>query len=174
MTYCKWLSQKTGHRYRLPTEAEWEYACRAGTTTRYFFGDDPAKLGVYAWFAGNSEDDNGELMPREVARKRPNPWGLYDMLGNVREWVLDFYSPTAYAENARSKPCLNPRGPAKGKYHVARGGDYDGEHEDLRCAARTHEEAWWAFEDPQEPKSRWYLPRRTFIGFRVAREIETK
>ncbi len=174
MNFCKWLSKTTGKRYRLPTEAEWEHACRAGAATRYFFGDDPEKLGDYAWFDDNCASDSGEQMTHPVGEKKPNPWGLYDMLGNVCEWVVDFYSPTAYAESARSRPAIAPEGPAKGKVHVARGGHYDSPAADLRCAARAFEEPWWSREDPKEPKSKWFLPKRTFIGFRVAREIEEK
>ncbi|MBM4031026.1 MAG: formylglycine-generating enzyme family protein [Planctomycetes bacterium] len=174
MTYCRWLWQKTRRKHRLPTEAEWEHACRAGTTTRYFFGDDPAKLDDYAWFEENSAGDTGEQMTHPVGEKKPNPWGLHDMLGNVAEWVLDFYSPTAYAENAKAKPCANPPGPAAGRYHVARGGHFDSPPAGLRCAARIAEDDTWKRDDPQEPKSRWYLPKRAFIGFRVAREIEDR
>ncbi len=174
--YCKWLWQKTGRKHRLPTEAEWEYACRAGTTTRYFFGDDPEKLGDYAWFDDNASEGNerGEQMTHPVGEKKPNPWGLHDMHGNVAEWVLDFYSPTAYAENAKAKPCANPRGPAGGKYHAVRGGFYDSPPADLRCAARAVETDAWKRDDPQDPKSRWFLPKQAFIGFRVAREIEDR
>jgi len=95
-------------------------------------------------------------------------------LGNVSEWVLDFYSPTAYAENARHKPAVAPQGPAKGKVHVARGGHYDSPPADLRCAARAFEEPWWTWGDPKQPKSKWFLVGGDFVGFRVAREIEEK
>ena len=169
VTFCKWLSKKTGKNYRLPTEAEWEYACRAGTKTPYSFGDDPDKLEDYAWF-----EDNSDEKTQEVARKKPNPWGLYDMHGNVREWVLDFYSPRTYAENARNGPAVSPEGPARGKVHVARGGAYDSLPEELRCADRAFKESWWDSGFPQEPKSKWWLPKMTFIGFRVVREIESE
>ena len=86
--YAEWLSARTGEFFRLPTEAEWEYACRAGTTTEFPFGDDASKLGDFAWYAGNS---TGKY--QKVGTKKPNAWGLYDMLGNVMEWTLDQYAP---------------------------------------------------------------------------------
>ena len=84
--FCKWLSAKTGHFYRLPTEAEWEYSARAGSSTAYYFGDDPKMIEQYAWSFENSEDSY-----HPVGQKKPNAWGLYDMHGNVAEWTLDQY-----------------------------------------------------------------------------------
>jgi formylglycine-generating enzyme required for sulfatase activity len=168
MTFCRWLSKKTGKKYHLPTEAQWEYACRAGTTSAYSFGDDPKKLGDFGWF-----EDTADSETNPVGKKKPNAWGLYDMSGNVREWVHDFYSPTAYKEAAKKTPTVNPKGPKTGELHVARGGDYSCSAEELRCAARTFEQDWWRSGDPQIPKSIWWLPEMDFIGFRVACSIET-
>ena len=95
MEYCRWLSAKTGKLYRLPTEAEWEYAARAGTTTPYSFGEGAEELGEYAWYVENAEK------PMPVGKKKPNPWGLHDMHGNVSEWCIDLYKPDAYAEFAK-------------------------------------------------------------------------
>ena len=101
VAFCDWLSKKEGKKYRLPTEAEWEYSCRAGTTTAYWFGDDPNKLGEYAWFSGNS---GGKT--QEVGTKQPNPWGLYDMYGNYMwQWCEDWIK-----ELNRG---LGPRGPRR-------------------------------------------------------------
>ena len=90
------------------------------------------------------------------------------MQGNVREWVHDFYSPTAYKEAAAAGVAVNPTGPKEGAVHVARGGHYDAEAKELRCGARAFEEDWWRMNDPQIPKSKWWLPQMDFIGFRVA------
>ena len=168
MTVCRWLSKKTGRKYRLPTEAEWEYACRAGTTNVFGFGNAPNRLADFAWYEDNSDGETNE-----VAKNKPNAWGLYDMSGNVCEWVYDFYSPTAYKEAAGKTPAINPKGPKTGKVHVARGGDYSSSIEELRCAARAFEEEWWRSGDPQFPKSKWWLPEMDFIGFRIARSIDT-
>src|SRR4028118_1013135 len=97
--YCKWLSAKTGQFYRLPTEAEWEYACRAGSQTVYPWGDDPAQLNENAWWGKNSD-----FKYQKVGKKKPNAWGLHDMIGNVIEWTLDQYEPTAYAHAAATHP----------------------------------------------------------------------
>ncbi len=160
MTFCRWLSQKTGKQYRLPTEAEWEYAARAGGTSPFGCAGDADQVGDYAWF-----EDNSDFGPGAVATKKPNAWGLYDMQGNVREWVQDFYQPNAYAAMANAK---NPTGPKEGKVNVARGGCYDSPAAELRCAARACEQDWWRMNDPQIPKSKWWLPQIDFIGFRVA------
>ena len=109
--YCKWLSKKTGKSYRLPTEAEWEYACRGGTTTEYYWGDDMD--GSYCWYCSNSDS---KLHP--VGEKLPNPYGLYDMNGNVWEWCSDWYGENYYSHSSST----NPQGPSSGSGRVWRGG----------------------------------------------------
>jgi formylglycine-generating enzyme required for sulfatase activity len=113
--------------YRLPTEAEWEYACRAGTTTRCWFGNESADLAKYGWFKGNSEKTT-----HPVKQKQPNPWGLYDMYGNVAEWCNDFYSD-AYDPQAEGK---DPRGAASGTERVMRGGSFAAADDACRSSAR--------------------------------------
>lgn len=163
VTFCKWLSEKTGKTYVLPTEAQWEYACRSGSEMKFGVTDNPDEMGEYAWY-----DENSEQATHPVAQKKPNAYGLYDMQGNVSEWVQDFYSPTAYAEAGVEAPLKNPMGPESGDVHVARGGSYEAYVEDLRCAQRFYEQDWWRFGDPQVPKSRWWLPEMDIIGFRIA------
>lgn len=118
--------------YRLPTEAEWEYACRAGTTTPYYFGDRHDQLQSHAWFAGNSQSH-----PHPVARWKPNAWGLYDMAGNVWEWCNDFYGATYY----RHSPTDNPRGPDHGDKRVLRGGAFSSEADNCTSWVRNCDEA---------------------------------
>ena len=168
VTFCEWLSRKTGRKYRLPTEAEWEYAASAGTTNIYGVGSDPDRLADYAWYEATADSETSE-----VGKKKPDAWGLYDMLGNVREWVYDFYSPQAYRQAAKKNPAVNSKGPKTGKVHVARGGDYSSSIEELRCASRAFEEKWWRSGDPQIPKSKWWLPEMDFIGLRIARSTNT-
>ncbi len=130
--YCQWLSAKTGQFYRLPTEAEWEYACRAGTTTAYFFGDDASKLPEYGWF-----EQNSDFKYQKVGKKKPNPWGLHDMCGNVVEWVLDQYDPETYKQGAGTSLTTDPWNRATKSYpHAVRGGSWDDQENMLRSAAR--------------------------------------
>ncbi len=164
--YCKWLSEKTGHFYRLPTEAEWEYACRANTTTAYHFGDDPALLDEYAWHYTNS---NGAY--KKVGSKKPNPWGLYDMHGNVAEMTLDQYLPDFYAKAGNG--AVNPWAIPKDLYpHVARGGSWDDDPDRLRSAARIPSKPTWKKRDPQIPRSNWWFTDASFVGFRVVRPVK--
>lgn len=159
--YCEWLSAKTGKYYRLPTEAEWEYACRAGTTTAYSFGDDPSQLNEYAWYAGNSDDAY-----HEVGLKKANPWGLHDIHGNAAEWVLDQYLPDAYS--ARKAGAKNPLiVPSKLFPRVVRGGGWDDEPAMLRSAVREGSSEDWKEQDPQIPQSIWYHTDALGVGFRV-------
>jgi len=183
--YCEWLSEVTGKRYRLPTEAEWEYACRAGASGPYFFPGDPLRfttrrllnrvLGVeteplskYAWYLSNS--NNRTHPPHTV---KPNPWGLVNMLGNVKEFCADWYAPDAYRQYSGGETLVNPRGPATGREHVIRGGSFLTDAADLRVAARdyTRHDAWLV-SDPQSPKSIWWYSDCTDVGFRVVREYE--
>ena len=173
MIYCKWLSRKTGKTYRLPTEAEWEYAARAGTTTAYFFGDDPGDLGDYAWYVDNIEDTELGQGTQEVGQKKPNPWGLHDIYGNVAEWCIDFYGEGTYNERAKVSPWDGTKPLARAKVHVARGGSWDSLAHELRSAARGFEVPdEWRAQDPQVPKSRWWLPKLGIIGFRVVCETQ--
>ena len=160
--YAEWLSAKTGHFYRLPTEAEWEYACRAGTDGAYSFGDDAAKLTDYAWFSTNA---NGKY--EKVGTKKPNPWGLFDMHGNVMEWTLDQYEP--YRLEAQTNPWVK----SKESYpHAARGGSWNDPAPKLRCSARVGSDSSWKMQDPQLPKSIWYLTDAQFLGFRLVRPLK--
>jgi formylglycine-generating enzyme required for sulfatase activity len=169
MVYCRWLSKKTGRTYRLPTEAEWEYACRAGSTTTYFFGDDPDKLDQYAWYEGNSDEQT-----HAVGRKKPNRWGLHDMLGNVAEWCLDGYDKDAYGRAPADKPVSRPVVPPTAKRfpNVVRGGSWDDKPPALRCAARVPSDPKWNRMDPEKPRSIWWLAEGDTIGFRVVRPVE--
>jgi formylglycine-generating enzyme required for sulfatase activity len=168
MEYCRWLSEKTGLIYRLPTEAEWEFACRAGTKTAYFWGDEMPENNEYAWFVNNSEK------PMPVGKKKPSPWGLYDIHGNVAEWCLDHYDPAAYKKFAAVKPCKQPvvLPDAKEYPYVARGGSWDDDADVLRSAARVASNPEWSVQDPQRPQSIWWHTDATKVGFRIIRPLK--
>lgn len=163
--YCQWLSAQTGHFYRLPTEAEWEYAARAGTTTAYFFGDDASQLKDYAWYFDNAPN----FQYAKIGGKKPNPWGLYDIYGNVCEWTLDQYTPATPSAEVLGSDWVRSKTPYP---HVARGGTYDDDPEFLRSAARKASDPLWKQQDPQLPKSIWYLTDATWLGFRIVRPLE--
>jgi formylglycine-generating enzyme required for sulfatase activity len=149
--FCQNLSEKEGREYRLPTEAEWEYACRAGTTTRFSFGGnyDFSDLGSYAWNDGNDWTNDDENYTHEVGLKLPNAWGLYDMHGNVSEWCQDWYSDNYY-ENSQVD---NPAGLPSGLRRVCRGGRAHGFAWNCRSANRPSD----------TPGIRYHV-----LGFRVA------
>jgi formylglycine-generating enzyme required for sulfatase activity len=163
--YCQWLSAQTGQFYRLPTEAEWEYAARAGTKTAYFFGNDKAQLKEYAWYFDNAPN----FQYAKIGLKKPNPWGLYDIYGNVCEWCLDQYTPTPPVASIPGNDWVHSKTPYP---QVARGGTYDDDAEYLRSAARKASDVLWKQQDPQLPKSIWYLTDATWLGFRIVRPLE--
>lgn len=130
-----WKCDFTANGYRLPTEAEWEYACRAGTKTSYFFGENPTKISDYAWY-----DKNSGGHPRPVGQKKPNAWGLYDMAGNLWEWCNDFYQVDYYGQS----PKQDPRGPESGKTKVVRGGAWRFTADNCRSGYRYNESPGYA------------------------------
>jgi len=165
--YCQWLSAKTDHFYRLPTEAEWEYAARAGTTNTWFFGEDESKLADYAWFETNSD-----FMYQKVGRKLPNPWGLQDILGNVSEWVLDQFEEEYYQVCAGKGTLAMPWNRATKPYpHSVRGGSWKDAPEFVRCAARGRSDPKWKMGDPQSPSSLFWFRNCDFVGFRIVRPL---
>jgi sulfatase modifying factor 1 len=169
--YTKWLSGISGQFLRLPSEAEWEYACRAGSKTAYHFGDDPKMLGDYAWFYDNS----GEKM-NKVAQKKPNAWGLYDMHGNVGEWVLDQYHADGYkAHEGKTLTAAEAIAwPTKLYPRVIKGGGWDSDAVHCRTAARRQSnDDDWRTNDPNLPQSPWWFTEEQAlsVGFRFIRPL---
>ncbi len=182
-TFCKWLSKVTGKTYRLPTEAEWEYAARGGTETPFFFEGnikDFAEKGFLGRLFGKESDlinqyvvygKNSKAKTHEPGKIGANPFGLKNMLGNAAEYCSDWYSADAYSLLADG--VTDPKGPASGEEHVVRGGHFRSEIAEVRSAARgaTQSEAWLK-TDPQMPKSIWWLSDCNYISFRVVCEYD--
>jgi formylglycine-generating enzyme required for sulfatase activity/nitrate/TMAO reductase-like tetraheme cytochrome c subunit len=182
--YCQWLSKVTRKKYRLPTEAEWEYACRGNTQTPYFFEGSPkdfSSTGMLKRIFGPDTaliasrvvyKQNSFAKTKEPASVKENPFGLKNMSGNVAEFCLDFYSPDTY--KADTVAAVNPEGPAKGAEHVIRGGSFKSDAKDVRCAARDFTKTnAWLVTDPQMPKSIWWYSDCIDVGFRVVCEADS-
>jgi len=170
--YTKWVSGLTGQFYRLPGEAEWEYACRAGAGGAYSFGDEPSQLGDYGWFFDNS----GETM-HQVGQKKPNAFGLFDMHGNVGEWVLDEYTKDGYAR-LKGKGAVSWNEsiawPTKLYPRVIKGGGFEDDAAGCRSAARRKsDDDDWREEDPNFPQSPWWFTSQPAlsVGFRPIRPL---
>ncbi|MFM8912053.1 MAG: formylglycine-generating enzyme family protein [Flammeovirgaceae bacterium] len=159
LMYCKWLFAKTGIFFRLPTEAEWEYACKANAPAI-----GPKALVEHGYFQYNSQ-----AKFHHVGEKKPNAFGLYDMLGNLSEWTLDQYDP-AYFTKISGKDPMNP--PVTKYPKTVRGGSYLDKATELRCSNRIASSSDWNKRDPQIPKSKWWLSDGMFVGFRIVRPLQ--
>ena len=166
--YAKWLTAKTGEFHRLPTEAEWEYACRGGIEGGYAFDGNAGALEDYEW-----HEDNSDRSYNSVADKQANPLGLYDMKGNVSEWTMDQYHEDYY-EMLEGDVAVNPWFKPDELYpRAVRGGSWRDTPEEARCTQRRGSEERWKRQDPQVPKSLWWHTSADFVGFRVIRPKET-
>ena len=160
--FCKWLSLITGNYYRLPTEAEWEYACRSGTSSDYYYGDDISLIDEYSWNKNNSDNSY-----QRAGQKIPNKWGLHDMLGNVSEWVADSYDDNIFKSKKLKK---DPFIFSESKYpKVYRGGSWNDEPSSLLTYKRFYSDNSLQKRDPQIPKSQWWNTDAPNIGFRIVR-----
>lgn len=184
-TFCRWLSQVTGKTYRLPTEAEWEFAARAGTETAFFIDGKPKDFGEKGFIGkmfgkGNDEinnyiiySSNSNLKTSEPENIEANPFGLKNMLGNAAEYCSDWYAEDAYQQ--LQDGTTNPTGPASGEEHVIRGGSFKSKIGEVRSAARDYTKSTaWMKTDPQMPKSIWWLSDCNYISFRVVCEYDAK
>lgn len=166
--FTKWLTAKTGDFYRLPTEAEWEFACRAASESAYYFGDDADMLDQHAWY-----DENSDRSYQKIGLKEPNAFGLHDMAGNVAEWTMDQYHED-YFNRLDGDPAVNPWFPPTELYpRSVRGGSWMDGPEDQQCTSRRGSQERWKMLDPQMPKSIWWHTSAQFLGFRIVRPKET-